>query len=148
MLDIPLIVLNDPERWEQLRPVTFAEKIERIEKICCRLVAFYSLYEPSIAYGVSLEVLDGKDSLCSSHIMTVDDFRNRIEQHCKSLELLFRFPSGVKIAHQSESAVVHMYTVKIGAEVYRKEETRNKDLAIMQNKLKESLKKSLGELLM
>ena len=149
MLDINLIVSNNPRQWEQLRPLTLAEKVEQIEKICCRLVAFYSLYEPSIAYGVSLEILDDeKVSLYSSHIITENDFSDRIEQHCKSLESLFRFPNGVTITHQSESAVVHMYTVKVGAQVYRKRETRYKDMAIMQNKLKESLKKSLGELLM
>ncbi len=147
-LDIKLIVSNDPCKWASLGPVRFAEKIEEIEKICCRWVAFYSLFEPSIAYGVGLKILDGENELYGSHIMTKEDFYNRIEQNGKSLDLTFRFAWGVEIDHQHEGGSVRMYTVKVKAEVYRKYETRYKDLGIMQNKLKESLKDSLSKLLM
>ena len=147
-MDIKLIVSNDPSKWASLGPVRFAEKIEEIEKICCRWVAFYSIFEPSIAYGVGLKILDGENELYGSHIMTVEDYYKRIEQHVKSLDLSFRLVWGVEIDHQHEGGSVRMYTVKVGAEVYRKDETKNRDLSIMQNKLKESLKKSLGELLM
>ena len=147
-LDIKLIVSNDPSKWASLGPVRFAEKIEEIEKICCRWVAFYSIFEPSIAYGVGLKILDGENELYGSHIMTVEDYYKRIEQHAKSLDLSFRLIWGVEIDHQHEGGSVHMYAVKVEAEVYRKNETKNRDLSIMQNKLKESLKKSLGELLM
>ncbi len=149
VLDIKLIVSNDPCKWASLGPVRFAEKIEEIEKTCCRWVAFYSIFESSIAYGVGLKILDGENELYSSHIMTEEDFSNRIEQHAKPLDLLFRFAWGrVEIDHQHECGSVRMYTVKVEAEVYRKYETRNKDLGIMQNKLKDSLKESLGKLLM
>ncbi|MBP5634420.1 hypothetical protein J6X09_01865 [Candidatus Saccharibacteria bacterium] len=148
-MDIKLIVSNDPNKWASLGPVRFAEKIKEIEEICCRWVAFYSIFEPSIAYGVGLKILDGENELYSSHIMTEEDFHNRIEQHVKPLDLSFRFVWGVKIDHPHECGSVHMYAVKVEAEVYRKKETRNKkDLDLMQNKLKDSLKDSLGKFLM